>query len=197
MEQVPGGAKLGLTVAESAYRPEFEQALRLFGRLSEAMSARGLPAPILVGGAAVEIYSMGRISTGDFDIVTPWQAEFEEELQKLGFVRPAGHGRATRGWVHPDLGLGFEIVSGSLLDGAADHHRVKLLDLGKDGSAAVISVEDMIADRMGQYASGTAPEMLEQARRLYALHEDVDLDYMEKRIRHESAGDYGIGDLQV
>ncbi|HET9638667.1 MAG TPA: hypothetical protein VFP12_05635 [Allosphingosinicella sp.] len=183
-------------MAESAYRPEFEQALRLFGRLSEAMNARGLTAPILVGGAAVEIYSMGRISTGDFDIVTPWQAEFEEELQRIGFVRPAGKGRATRGWVHPDLALGFEIVSGSLLDGAADHHRVRLINLDTDGSAAIISLEDMIADRVGQYASGTAPEMLDQARRLYELHKDADLDYMEKRIRHESAGDYGIDDLQ-
>lgn len=183
-------------MANTAYRPEFEQALRLFGRLSDAMAARGLPAPILVGGAAVEIYSMGRISTGDFDIVTPWHSELEEELQRLGFKRPGGAGSATRGWVHPDLRLGFEVVSGSLLDGAADHHRVRLLDLGQDGSAAIIPLEDMIADRMGQYASGTAPEMLEQARRLYALHGDADLDYMEKRIRHESAGNYGVDDLQ-
>jgi hypothetical protein len=32
---------------------------------------------------------------------------------------------------------------------------------------------------MGQSASGTAPEMLEQARRLFALHADADLLYME------------------
>lgn len=30
----------------------------------------------------------------------------------------------------------------------------------------MIAVEDLIADRMGQYHSGTAPEMLEQARTL-------------------------------
>jgi len=29
--------------------------------------------------------------------------------------------------------------------------------------------EDLLADRMGQYASGSAPEMLEQARTLFAL----------------------------
>jgi hypothetical protein len=56
----------------------------------------------------------------------------------------------------------------------------------------VISVEDMIADRMGQFAYRTAPEMLEQARRLFLLHADADLDYME----HESAGDYGVEDLR-
>jgi hypothetical protein len=180
----------------SAYRPEFEQALRLFGRASEGMKARGLPAPVLVGGAVVEIYSKGSINTGDFDIVTPWQAELEDELLGLGFVRPEGPGQATRGLVHPGLGLGFEIVSASLLDGMADRERVRLIDLGEDGEAALISVEDMIADRMGQYASGTAPDMLVQARRLFALHRDADRHYMEKRIRHETAGDYGVEDLK-
>jgi hypothetical protein len=54
----------------SSYRPAFEDALRLFARVSEAMKARGFEPPILVGGAAVEIYSNSAINTGDFDIVT-------------------------------------------------------------------------------------------------------------------------------
>jgi hypothetical protein len=88
------------------------------------------------------------------------------------------------------------VVSGSLLDGMADRDRVRLIDLGADGVAAFLSVEDMIADRMGQYVSGTAPEMLEQARRLFRLHADADRDYMESRIRHESGGEYGVADLE-
>lgn len=59
----------------------------------------------------------------------------------------------------------------------------------------VIAVEDMIADRMGQYASGTARDMLQQARALASLSERLDLDYMERRIRYETAGDYGIEDV--
>ncbi len=54
----------------SGYRPEFEAALRLFARVSEAMKSRGFDAPVLVGGAAVEIYSLSAINTGDFDIST-------------------------------------------------------------------------------------------------------------------------------
>lgn len=180
----------------SGYRPEFEEALRLFARVSEAMKRRGLLAPVLVGGGAVEIYSNSAINTGDFDIVTPSQAELEEELQRHGFVRPSGSGRATRGWVHPGLQLGFEVVSGTLLDGMAERERVRLIDCGADGEVCVISVEDMIADRMGQYASGTAREMLGQARALFILHPDSDLDYMERRIRYESAGEYGVSDLK-
>lgn len=181
----------------ATYRPEFDAALRLFARVSEAMKARGFESPILVGGAAAELYSRSAVTTGDFDIVTGRQEEFEEELRRHGFVKPSGPGRATRGWVHPGLRLGFEVVSGTLLDGMADRDRVVLIDLGEDGEAAFVSVEDMIADRMGQYASGTAPEMLEQARRLFRLHGDADLAYMDRRIRQETAGDYGLADLQT
>lgn len=87
-------------------------------------------------------------------------------------------------------------MSGSLLDGMGERERVRLIDCGADGEVSVISIEDMIADRMGQYASGTAREMFEQAQRLFILHPDTDLDYMERRIRYESAGDYGVSDLK-
>jgi hypothetical protein len=178
------------------YRPAFEDALRLFARVSGEMKAQGLSAPVLVGGAAVEIYSNSAISTGDFDIVTPAQDVFEDILQRHGFIRPSGPGKATRGWVHPDLALGFEVVSSTLLDGMADRERVGLIDFGSDGIVSVVSVEDVIADRMGQYASGTAREMRDQAWRLFHLHAEADLDYMERRIRFESGGDYGVSDLQ-
>lgn len=91
----------------SGYRPEFEAALRLFARVSEAMKARGLPRPILVGGAAVEYYSGSAIATGDFDLCSPVQPELEEEMRRHGFVKPSGPGMATRGWIHPDFRLGF------------------------------------------------------------------------------------------
>lgn len=103
---------------------------------------------------------------------------------------------ATRGWIHPQLKLGFEVVSSTLLDGQADRERVMLLQIGDAGRAAFIAIEDIIADRMGQYASGSAAEMLEQARALFELYPDADLDYMERRIRYESGGDYGLETLQ-
>ena len=145
------------------------------------MKKRGFLGPVLVGGAAVEIYSPSAINTGDFDISTPVQDVFEEELQRHGFIRPSGPGMATRGWIHP---------------GRAERERVELLEFAPDGEVAVISVEDIIADRMGQFASGTAPDMREQARRLFILHNQADISYMDKRIRYESGGDYGVADLK-
>lgn len=79
----------------------------------------------------------------------------------------------------------------------AESARILLIDVDPDGTVAVISLEDMIADRMGQYASGTAPEMLGQARTLYSLHPGADLAYLERRIRQETFGDHGIASLKA
>lgn len=131
--------------------------------------------------------------TGDIDVTTPVQPELEEELQKLGFVRPSGPGKATRGWVHPEIGLGFEVVGESPMGDTPDMVRLQLVypDPAEPG-LRVLSIEDMIADRMGQYASGTAHEMLEQARELHALAGTLDHDYLDRRIRTETIGEYGV-----
>ena len=180
----------------SGFRPEFEQALNLFARVSEELEANGVPAPILVGGAAVELYTSSSIATGDFDVVSGQQEAVEAALCRHGFTKPSGPGSMTRGWVHPKLQLGFEIVGSSLLDGLADRQRVRLVSIGSGQRFAVIAVEDLIADRMGQYASGSAPEMIQQAETLFALSGDLDLEYMDRRIREETNQEYGTFDLQ-
>ena len=181
----------------SPYRPEFEAALRLLARVSEAMVVRGLPRPVLVGGAAVELYSASAIVTGDFDLCSPAQPELEEEMQRLGFVKPSGAGKSTKGWVHPELALGFEIVARVPMDGSVDAAHILLVrPIGEESLFRVISVEDLIADRMGQYASGTARDRIDQARDLLRLNPGVDLMYLERRIREESFGDYGLDDIK-
>lgn len=182
----------------SVYRPEFVAALQLFARVSEAMANKGLQRPILVGGAAAELYSASAVATGDFDICTTVQPEFEAELRRFGFVRPAGAGQMLKGWIHPDLKLGFEVVAEVPMDGSVDAAHIRLVEpIGETALFRVISVEDLIADRVGQYASGTAPDRVEQARLLLALHPDADLDYLERRIREESMGDYGVEDIKT
>lgn len=182
--------------ATHPWRPEFLAALRLLTHVSEAMAARGLPRPVLVGGGAVEFYTGSAVMTGDIDVTSPAQPELEEELQRIGFVRPSGPGRSTRGWVHPDLGLGFECVGNTPMGGGIPAtHLVLTAPVPGEGEMVLLSREDMIADRMGQYASGTAPDMLEQARILYRLQLPLDRDYLDQRIRTESVGDYGIDDL--
>ena len=151
----------------------------------------------MVGGGAVEFYTGSALMTGDIDVTTPLQPEFEEELRRLGFVRPSGAGKSTRGWIHPNLGLGLEIVGNVPLDGGADPARMLLVQpVDETACFRILSVEDMIADRMGQFASGAAPEMRGQAQALFALYEELDRAYLERRIREETLGDYGIDDIQ-
>ena len=38
---------------------------------------------------------------------------------------------ATRGWIHPELALGFEVVTATLLGGMADRERVRMIDAGE------------------------------------------------------------------
>lgn len=180
----------------SLWRAPFEAALRMFATVSEALRATGQPRPILVGGAAVEYWSGSAVSTGDFDLCSPVQEEVEAVLREHGFIRPSGPGNATRGWIHPELVLGFEVVGRVPLDGLVPRERIMLIDDFAPGSSfAILGVEDLIADRMGQYASGTAPDRIEQARLLYRLHSSLDRAYLEQRIRQESAGDHGVDDL--
>ena len=49
--------------ADSPWRPEFLDALRMLARLSEALARRGLPRPVLVGGGAVEFYTGSAVMT--------------------------------------------------------------------------------------------------------------------------------------
>ena len=180
-----------------SYRPEFVAALQLFARVSEAMHQRGLQRPILVGGAAAEFWSTSALTTGDFDICTLRQSELDEEFARLGFVRPTGPGAMQKGWVHPELKLGFEVVAEVPMDGNVDAAHIHLVEpIGEPALFRIISVEDLIADRMGQYASGTARDRIDQARILLALHPDADLVYLERRIREESMGDYGVEDIK-
>lgn len=180
----------------TGFRPEFTAALEILASVSQHMDAQGLMPPILVGGAAVELYSGSAIATGDFDVVTARQDAFETALQAHGFIKPSGPGVMTRGWIHPELKLGFEVVGSVLLDGLAEPDRVRIFDTANGDQFATIAPEDLIADRMGQYASGTAGDMLQQAKTLFALSQDLDLHYMERRIREETDNDYGVSDLQ-
>ena len=43
---------------------------------------------------------------------------------------------------------------------------------------------------------GTARNMLEQARQLFPLVSEADRDYLDRRIRKETLGDYGVEDLE-
>jgi hypothetical protein len=178
----------------TTYRPEFIEALTLLAEAFEEVGAAGFERPILVGGAAVEFYTGGAIASGDFDVITAVQDELERVLLQKGFVRPSGPGVLLRGLHHPDLGIGVEVVSGQLFDGASDKERIRVVPIG-GSQIRLPPVEDMIADRMGQYVAPDRrdPSMLQQAVVLYQiarenLEDPINEEYLDRRIRHETLG---------
>ncbi|HVH79811.1 MAG TPA: hypothetical protein VM782_10500, partial [Stellaceae bacterium] len=116
--------------AMSTYRQEFVAALQLLADAFDEIVAAGYERPIIVGGAAVEFYTGGAVASGDFDVLTAGQAELEAALLRRGFQRPSGRGVLTRGLYHPELGIGFEVVSGHLFDGASDRSRTQPVSIG-------------------------------------------------------------------
>lgn len=91
----------------------------------------------------------------------------------------------------------MEVVSGPLFGGLVPDDKLALIPY--EGKAlAVISVEDAIADRMGQYASHepSNQEMLEQAKVLLRIAKIGDPAYLDKRIRQETGDSYDLDFLQ-
>jgi hypothetical protein len=119
-------------------------------------------------------------------------------LQEVGFRQKDRAGWKRGGFYHPALLIGVEFVSGAYFDGYGDRARIRLLDL-ESGAIPVAAVEDLIADRMGQWeaANRRAPEMLRQAQLLMALAGELDDTYLDRRIREETAGGCNLSALKA
>ena len=174
-----------------------ERAEAAWGAVRRRRESRSWP-PVLVGGAAVEFYTGGALVSGDFDVVTGAQVELEQALLRRGFERPTGPGQMLRGLRQPALGIGVEVVSGALFDGASDRSRVRVVSTGA-GEIAIPPVEDMIADRLGQYCTNPSghAEMLEHAIVLYeiavgSLEPGLDRVDPNSRILQETAGTHDL-----
>ncbi|MBM3538493.1 MAG: hypothetical protein FJX55_11735, partial [Alphaproteobacteria bacterium] len=87
----------------------------------------GATRPILVGGAAVELYTSGAVTSGDFDLVTADDEKLASALEAAGFQRHAGDPRQL---AHPELQMAVEFVSGPLMDGRADLTRLYVFQVG-------------------------------------------------------------------
>jgi hypothetical protein len=170
----------------SSLPPNYLDALKLLAKASDSYLKTTGRRAVVVGGAAVSFYTNGQVLSGDFDIVT--DIDFERFLLLEGFKKDEGPGRFLGGYYHPDVpGLGFEFVSGALFDGRADHGKLFAVPVIDGAEVVFTAIEDLIADRLAQYASSKnkANDMLLQARLLLALATDYDRTYLIRRINEE------------
>ena len=172
---------------------DYHAALTLLANAFVTYEAKTGVSAILVGGSATAISTGGAFMSEDFDVVAGNDAAFGEAMAAHGFEResPAVHGLVA--WYHPDFQrFAVEQVSGGYFDGKAD--RTKCLKLAINGDSAIVlpAVEDLIADRLAQYAVSAGDDaMLEQAKALFALSNGLDLDYLKRRVLEEG-GNVGL-----
>ena len=173
----------------AALRADFVEGLRRLARVFDAYEAKTKSRPVLVGGAAASIYSGGMITSGDFDVIAAAHTVFDRVMAEHGFRREDRAGHLLVGYYHPDIPtIGVQLVSGRLFDGRTDPQRIALLPVENGGTIALAPIEDLIADRLGQYAASNDrdDEMLEQARLLFKLAGEVDHEYLIKRVSEET-----------
>ncbi len=184
-------------VSDPDYRPEFLAALDLLAKACAIVQAKGGVLPVLVGGAVVEIETTSAITTGDFDLLGGTEAMMEEALAEVGFTRESRPGRKLGGFFHADLPIGIEFVSGGYFDGRGDRQRIRLLDRPA-GPIPLAAVEDLIADRMGQWEASDRRDQarLSQAVLLLELAMDIDDAYLDRRIIEETAGAADLATLR-
>jgi len=145
---------------------DFLHALVLIGRAAARYRAETGRQVVIVRGAAVSFYTQGVILSGDIDMVA--DIAFSAAMRAEGFAPDATPERLATAttYLHPDVPrIGFQLVSGALFDGSTDRTRLQPVSLGGGAEVTLPPVEDMIADRLGQFAAsnGLSQEMRQQA----------------------------------
>ena len=96
--------------------------------------------PVLVGGAAVELYSGGAYTTGDLDFVGGVPESVAQALTVAGFHREGRH------WIYGEGKLFVEFPGSAI----QDYERTAMLDVG-GVSVLTLSPEDVIVDRLAAW----------------------------------------------
>lgn len=103
--------------------------------------------PILVGGAAVELYTGGAYTTGDLDFVGSVTSAVSRSLENEGFTRRGRH------WVHEAGEIFLEFPSSRLDNG----ERPVILDV-EGHQVVVVDPEALIVDRLAAWQVWQSPE---------------------------------------
>lgn len=135
----------------------------------------------VVGGSAIEVYTVGRYSSGDIDIVCADARAVETVLRQWRFKREA------RVWVHEELGIVVDLVKPPYTGSPT---RTTLVTT-PFGPVRLAAIEDLLVKRLSSYRHWEAKEDIEHAKLLAVQFADrLDWDYIE-----EFAKDHRVVDL--
>jgi hypothetical protein len=135
--------------------------------------------PVLVGGAAVELYTGGAYRTGDLDFVGRIPSEVSRLLAVAGFRKRGRH------WIHEEAQIFIEIP-------AAEFDREVRVDAIRidDWTVVLLSPEDVLVDRLAAWKFWSVPVEGINAYLLYRARGEA----MDARRLEEAAGVEGVAD---
>ncbi|MCB4790528.1 MAG: helix-turn-helix domain-containing protein [Elusimicrobia bacterium] len=133
--------------------------------------------PVIVGGFAVEFYTVGGYSTGDIDLVFSDNKLLDKVLKGFGFTREGRH------WINKELDVYIEAPGSRLTKGESEH----LLEIEIEGlKAYILGVEDLIIDRLNAYVHWNSTDEANWVKELILISYDkIDWDYINKRSKEE------------
>lgn len=152
-------------------KPKIERMLGLCSILTECLAPHKVT-PVIVGGFAVELYTLSSYSTEDVDLVLSRRDLANDVLLACGFVRKG------KDWISKELQLVIEIPDDML---AGDVDRIMKLNLEDGSYVNVIGIEDLIIDRLCAGVHWKTKNDFEWARRLFLTHKDeIDIEYLKE-----------------
>ena len=147
--------------------------------LTKALERDGLK-PVVVGGHAVEFYTLGDYATKDIDIVMDESRRLDDLLNAWGFMRQGRH------WYHEEFDIAIEVPSTTL---AGDMER--LVEVEVEGLPVyLIGIEDIIIDRINALVHWKSIRDGEWAHEMLCLHAgEIDREYLLRRAGEEGTMD--------
>jgi len=183
--------RTGFEAAVRSVADPFRRRLLAVALLEREMRRRGKPAPVVVGGHAVEIYTAGHRTTTDIDLKGDRQTVLET-LEFWGFEAIDGPGSI---FAHGDVDLGLTIHW--LGEGPDRRHeppdRLAVFEVQPGLTVHVAGAEDMIIDRLcaakhwRDHDSRIWAEVLAKSRADAAVA--LDWPYLRRRAAQEDVAD--------
>jgi hypothetical protein len=176
--------ELERAVGSARSKPE---RIQFLGALLE--KATGDPV-IIVGGSAIEVYTSGRYSSADIDIVTP-RTRAVKVVESWGF---APNGRV---WRRKDWGIDVDLVGP---DFAGSRQKIETIETPY-GPVRLAGVEDLLVKRLAELkhwptTAKWRKSLIEQIELLVAEYADeMDEDYLRFIARRDDVVDV-LGDFQ-
>lgn len=152
----------------SAIENPLKRHLWILAIVTEAMQAIG-ERPILIGGEALEYYTLGGYTTGDIDIALPSGKKVDQIFSELGFNKEG------RFWVREDIDVMIEAPASDLSGEDAPLVELEIEDM----RCYIIGIEDLIIDRLNGYVHWHWEDDRRWVKRLLSLHaQEINKEYL-------------------